>query len=84
MTGAADSIAVNIAEGCGVATNKEFARFLDMAIKSANETEYHLLASRDLDLFELDVWQRHTAETIETRKMVYSYRKKVLASDRES
>ena len=36
---AADSIESNIVEGCGADTNKEFARFLDMSIKSANETE---------------------------------------------
>ena len=36
LTGAADSIKDTIAEGCGAATNKDFARFLDMAIKSAN------------------------------------------------
>ena len=78
LTGAADSIMDTIAEGCGAATNKEFARFLDMSIKSANETEGHLLSTRDLDLFSPDEWQKFTAETIEIRKMVYTYRKKVL------
>ena len=76
--GAADSIKDTIAEGCGAATNKEFARFLDMAIKSANETEGHLLSARDLGLLSYDEWQKFTAETIEIRKMVYTYRKRVL------
>jgi len=80
LTGAADSIKDTIAEGCGAATNKEFARFLDMSIKSANETEGHLLTARDLDLFSLDEWQKFTAETIEIRKMVYPYRTKVIAT----
>jgi four helix bundle protein len=57
LTAAADSIKDTIAEGCGAATNKEFARFLDMSIKSANETEGHLLTARDLDLFSLDEWR---------------------------
>jgi four helix bundle protein len=78
LTGAADSIKDTIAEGCGAATNKEFARFLDMSIKSANETEGHLLSTRDLDLFSLDEWQKFTVETIEIRKMIYTYRKKVI------
>ena len=78
LTGAADSIKDTIAEGCGAETNKEFARFLDMSIKSANETEGHLLAARDLELFSLDEWQRFTTETIEIRKMVYVYRRKVI------
>ena len=79
---AAESIAATIVEGCGAATNKEFARFLDMSVKSANETEHHLLPARDYDLISLDESQRFTSETIEIRKMIYSYRKKVIQSDR--
>ena len=82
LTRAAESIGSAIVEGCGAATNKEFARYLDISIKSANETEGHLLTARDLDLMRHDTWQRHTAETIEIRKMTHAYRKKVLESDR--
>ena len=78
LTAAADSIKDTIAVGCGAATNKEFAQFLDMSIKSANETEGHLLSARDLELLSLDEWQKFTAETIEIRKMVYVYRKRVI------
>jgi four helix bundle protein len=81
LTNAADSIAENIVEGCGAATNKEFARFLDMSIKSANETEYHLLSSHEHTLVSPDDWQKYTAETIEVRKMTYMYRKRVLEDD---
>ena len=49
-----------------------------MSIKSANEAEGHLLSARDLGLFSSDEWQKYTAETIEIRKMVYAYRKRVL------
>jgi len=84
LTRAADSISANIVEGCGSATNKEFGRFLDGSIKSANETEHHLLSARDLGLMSPDVWQKHSAETIEIRKMIYGYRKKVLQSNRNS
>jgi four helix bundle protein len=82
LVSAAQSIGATIVEGCGAATNKEFARFLDMSIKSANETEHHLIEARDLELMALDVWQKHTAETIEVRKMIYGYRKKVIRSSR--
>ena len=51
LTRSADSIGATIIEGCGAETNKEFARFLDMSIKSANETEGHLLKARDLSGF---------------------------------
>ena len=83
LTRAADSIATNIVEGCGSATSKEFARFLDIAIKSANETEYHLLAARDRGLISRSDWQACNGETIEVRKMIYGYRKKVSGGDRE-
>ena len=82
LTRAADSIAANIVEGCGAATAKEFARFLDIAIKSANETEHHLLSSRDLDLISPGDWHQLTGETVEIRKMIYVYRKKVLSTSR--
>lgn len=71
-------------EGVGAATAKEFARFLDMSIKSANETEGHLLKVRDLDLFSRDEWQAFTAETIEIRKMTFSYRRTMLANDKKA
>ena len=81
LTSAADSIGDNIVEGCGAATRKDFARFLDNSIKSANETEGHLLKTRDLNLISLDEWEKYNAETIEVRKMVFGYRRKLLASE---
>jgi four helix bundle protein len=84
LTRAADGVSANIAEGCGAATNKEFARFLDISIKSANETEHHLLSARDLNLVSPDTWQKFTAETIEIRKMIHGYRKKVIQSSGEA
>jgi four helix bundle protein len=42
------SIAANISEGCGRGSNADFHRFLQMAMGSASELEYHLLLSRDL------------------------------------
>ena len=81
LTKAARSIATNIVEGCGAATHKEFGRYLDISIKSANETEYHLLSARDLKLITEEDWQKHTAEVIEIRKMIYAYREAVLSDE---
>lgn len=39
---AAESIPANIVEGRAADTDAEFARFLRIAMKSANELEYHL------------------------------------------
>ena len=42
------SIPANIAEGCGQDTDADFARFLQIAMGSASELEYHLLLVHDL------------------------------------
>ena len=46
------SIATNIAEGCGRNSDKEFARFLNIAYASACEVECLLLISSDLELID--------------------------------
>ena len=78
---AADSIKTNIAEGCGTESNRELARFLDMSIKSANETENHLMSVRDLQLMPREQWLRYSTETVEIRKMIFVYRKRVLEDE---
>jgi four helix bundle protein len=42
------SIPLNIAEGCGRNTDKDFVHFLDMALGSAHEAEYCSLLASDL------------------------------------
>jgi four helix bundle protein len=79
LTRAADSIVSNIVEGCGAATQKAFARHLDISITSTTETEYHLLAARDRAALPADLWQPLTSEAIEVRRMTHGLHKKVLA-----
>lgn len=43
------SIPANIAEGCGKMTQNDFVRLLNISLGSANETEYFLLLSKDLN-----------------------------------
>ena len=81
LTSSAHSIPTNIVEGCGAATQREFSRFLDISIKSASETEYHLLASHDLHLISDVAWQRFTTETIEVRRMIYGYQGAILRDE---
>lgn len=50
----ASSIPANIAEGCGKNTNPEFAHFLNIALGSANESEYFLILSKDLKFLNED------------------------------
>ena len=47
---ASSSIAANIAEGRYRGSDLDFARFLQIALGSAAETEYHLILARDLGL----------------------------------
>lgn len=42
------SIPANIAEGCGKSTKLDFAKFLNISLGSANETDYFLLLCKDL------------------------------------
>lgn len=42
------SIAANIIEGRGQKTDREFARFLRIALNSTSELEYHLITARDM------------------------------------
>ena len=48
MRRVAFSIPANIAEGCGKFTQQDFARYLNIALGSANESEYFILLSKDL------------------------------------
>lgn len=45
---AAGSIPANIAEGCGRNGDPELRRFMQIAMGSASELEYHLLLAHDL------------------------------------
>ena len=70
---AASSIPTNIAEGCGRASNKDYAHFLQIAIGSASEVEYELLLAHDLEYINEEVFKKLTSETIAIRKMIIKY-----------
>ena len=46
---AALSVPLNIVEGCGRYTDKDFAHFLDNALGSLNETDYCCFAASELN-----------------------------------
>jgi four helix bundle protein len=79
---AAESIPNNIVEGCGAATNKEFARFLDISIKSASEVEYRLQLAKEYGLLPEAEWLALSSEVVEIRKMLWGFRRAVLARDK--
>jgi four helix bundle protein len=69
---AAASIPTNIAEGCGHATEREFARFLQMALASASELEYHLLLGLDLGMLSRRDYHALDAGVTEVKRMLTS------------
>ena len=75
----AESVPFNIVEGCGADSNKEFARYLGISIKSTMELEGELQMARDYGILTHKAWRTLTQETIEIRKMLWGLRKKVLA-----
>ena len=54
---ASTSIPANIAEGCGRSGEPELARFLQIAMGSASELEYHLMLARELDLLGVNEYE---------------------------
>lgn len=71
------SIPANIAEGCGRSGDGEFHRFLNIAMGSASELEYHLLLSRDLKFLNTSVHERLETQVTEVKRMLASLTKKV-------
>ena len=67
---ASSSIPANIAEGCGRGGNIELKQFLNIALGSASELEYHLLLARDLNHLKMADYERLVDNTIEVKKML--------------
>jgi four helix bundle protein len=67
------SIPTNIAEGCGRNTDADFARFLQIAMGSASETEYQLLLAHDLEFLTNEQYQKLNADVTEVKRMLTSF-----------
>lgn len=73
------SIPTNIAEGCGRNTDADFARFLQMAMGSASETEYQLLLSHDLGFLNNEQYDKLNIDVTEVKRMLASLLKTLRA-----
>ena len=70
---ASSSIPANIAEGCGRNGDAEFKRFLQIAMGSASELEYHLLLAHDLGYVD-DEGYRHLEQNVtEVKRMLAGF-----------
>ena len=76
---AAYSIPANIAEGCGKNSKTDFANFLNIALGSANESEYFLILSRDLRYLKPDMFDVLFNYVNEVKDMLISLINKVRA-----
>jgi four helix bundle protein len=71
MRRAASSVASNISEGAGRKGDKEFVRFLRIAVSSANELEGQLLTARRTRYLNETQWLEVGGATQEVRRMLH-------------
>ena len=72
---AALSVPLNIAEGCGRYTDKDFAHFLDNALGSLNETDYCCFAASELDYISNKEYNIVNKMIKESRAMLIAFLK---------
>ena len=80
MVRAAESMVLNIVEGCASPSQREFARFLDIAIKSSSELEAQLELARDYCVLAKHQWTVVSTEVVQVRRMLCGLRTKVRAA----
>ena len=71
------SIAINIAEGSGRETPKDFAHFIQMAIGSCSELKYELLLSNDLGYISQETYDDLSFRASEALRMMVAYNEKI-------
>ncbi len=71
------SIPANIAEGCGKKSQLDLAKFLNIVLGSANETEYYILLARDLKYLELEIYETLIRSINEIKAMLITLIAKV-------
>jgi len=76
---ASSSIPTNIAEGCGRGTDKDFARFVQIAMGSASELEYLIFLSFELKYLADENFKTISNEIINIKKMIASLLKTLRA-----
>jgi len=77
MRRAAQSIRANITEGCSRSSNRDLARFLQIAIASASELEDHIEFARDVDLLTPNDVAPLLNQTVQVRRMLFALLKRV-------
>jgi four helix bundle protein len=73
MRRASASIPANIAEGCGRNGDAELARFVQIAMGSASELEYHCILAHDLGYIMDAGHERLEGEVTEVKRMLAGF-----------
>ena len=77
MRRASASVPANIAEGCGKDGDADFARYLQIAMGSASELDYHLILAHDLGFLADAEYLALDEMTQEVKRMLVALIKKV-------
>ena len=77
------SVPTNIAEGCGRNTDADFARFLQIAMGSASETEYEIILAFDLGFLSKTQFEELQSKAEEVKKMLTSILKTLRTGHRQ-
>ena len=70
---AAVSIPLNISEGAAKSSNKDFLRFLEMAVGSSNELETALIVAKNIEYISSETLDKYLDSVIEVRKMICKF-----------
>lgn len=71
------SIPSNIAEGSSRSSDREFTRFLEFSLGSANELETQLILSKVFDFLEPNQHETLLKDVIDNQKMIATFYRKV-------
>ncbi len=72
------SIPTNFAEGSAKTSERDFKRFIDIALGSATEVDYQLELSKDLKYISEEKFLDLNNKIISIKKMLFALRQKIL------
>jgi four helix bundle protein len=81
MKRAAYSIPLNVVEGCGRNSDRDFTHFLDISLGSANELEYCILLMKDLSYLNSEQYELVNRKVSVVRAMLINLIKSIRESN---
>jgi four helix bundle protein len=71
------SIPPNLAEGCGRGSDADFGRFVQNAMGSSSEVEYHFLLARDLEYLNVNDYASLNDDIVRIKRMLASLLRRI-------